>query len=106
MLGAPDEAASGESASVETRVLALIAETSGLLDSELSPATPLSEALDSLTLVAVLARVEAAFDIVLESEETIELFAARDVAELGRLIAGKVQRSRANLRKDTRNGSC
>ena len=48
---------------IETRVLDLIAETCGLVRSELAPTTPLAEALDSLTLVAVVARIEAAFDL-------------------------------------------
>ena len=97
---------SGEPSSVEARVLGLIAETCGLLGAELSPTTPLPEALDSLTLVAVVARIEAAFDIVLAGDETIELLGARDVAELGRLIARRVEHSRANLLEDTRNESC
>jgi acyl carrier protein len=106
MLSPPKSLLSAAPAAIETRVLDLIAETCGVLRSELSPATPLSEALDSLSLVAVLTRIEAAFDIVLEGAETIELFGARDVAELGRLIARKVQESRANLVEEPRNGSC
>jgi len=106
VLSGPKAVPSAEPASVEARVLGLIAETCGLLGAELSPATPLSEALDSLTLVAVVTRIEAAFDIVLSGDETIELLGARDVAELGRLIARKVEQSRANLPEHTRNESC
>jgi acyl carrier protein len=106
MLSALENVPSKEAASVETRVLGLIVETCGLLHGELSPSTTLSEALDSLTLVAVITRIEAAFDIVLSSDEMSELLGARDVAELGRLIARKVEGSRAKLVEDTRNGSC
>jgi acyl carrier protein len=106
MLSGPKAVPNGEPASVEARVLGLIAETCGLLGAELSPTRPLSEALDSLTLVAVVARIEAAFDVVLAGDETLELLGARDVAELGRLIAHKVEHSRANVLKETRNESC
>jgi acyl carrier protein len=106
MLSGSKDAASGEPSLVEARVLGLIAETCGLLGSELSPDTPLSEALDSLTLMTVVTRMEAVFDIVLAGDETIELFQAVDVAELGRLIARKVERSRANHLEDARNESC
>ena len=94
------EAASGKPGSVETRVLELIAETCGLECGELPPATPLAAALDSLTLVAVVARIEATFDVVLEGNETSELVAARDVGELGRLIARKVEHARESPRTD------
>jgi acyl carrier protein len=79
--------------SVEQRVLELVAETCGLKCSELSPATPLTEALDSLTLVAVVARIEAVFDVVLAGDAT-ELFSARDVSELGKLLARKIEHAR------------
>jgi acyl carrier protein len=81
----------GEPMSVEKRVLELVAETCGLECSELSPASPLSEALDSLTLVAVVVRIEALFAVVLAGDE---LFSARDVGELVRLIARKIQHAR------------
>ena len=93
------EDASGNPASTEARVLGLIAETCGLLSGELSPSTRLAEALDSLTLVGVVTRVEAAFDIELSGDETIELFGACDVAELARLIAAIVERTRESRRR-------
>ena len=86
-------------APIETRVLDLIAETCGLVRSELALTTPLAEALDSLTLVAIVTRIEAAFDIVLGGEETSELLAARDVGELGRLVARKIELARESPRK-------
>jgi acyl carrier protein len=100
------DAASGKPESVETRVLELIAETCGLKCGELPPETPVPAVLDSLTLVAVVTRIEAVFDVVLEGDETSELIAARDVGELGRLIARKLEHARANLREQTRNESC
>ncbi len=90
---------------VEKRVLELVAETCGLKCSELSTATALPEALDSLTLVAVVARIEAVFAIALASDE-IELFSARDVGELVALIARKVEQTRANLVEEAGNESC
>ncbi len=83
-----------EAAPLEARVLELIAETCALVRGELALTTPLAEALDSLTLVAVVARVEAAFDLVLGGDETLELFAARDVGELGRLLTRKIELAR------------
>lgn len=86
-------------APIQIRVLDLIAETRGLARGELALTTPLAEALDSLTLVAVIARIEAAFDIVLGGDETIELFAARDVGELARLVVRKIELARESLQK-------
>ncbi len=101
-----NEVASEEPRRIEARVLELIAETCGLDRAELSAATPLAEALDSLTLVAVVARIEAVFDVLLGSDETSELLSARDVGELGRLLARMVVLAHANLREKTRNQSC
>ncbi len=89
----------GKPGPIETRVLDLIAETCGLVRGELALTTPLAEALDSLTLVAVVTRIEAAFDVVLGSEEAIELLAARDIRELGRLIARKLELARESPQK-------
>jgi acyl carrier protein len=100
------EGASEEPRRIEARVLELIAETCGLERAELSAATPLAEALDSLTFVAVVARIEAVFDVLLGGDDTSELLAARDVAELGRLLARKVELAHANLREKTGNESC
>jgi len=87
-------------------VLDLIAETCGLERAELSAATPVAEALDSLTFVAIVARIEAVFDVLLGGDETSELLSARDVGELGRLLARKIDLAHANLREKTRNESC
>ena len=75
---------------VEARVLDIVAETSGLERAEISPGMPVTAALDSLTLAAVVARTEAAFGIAYTSDETLELLAARDLRELCGLIAAKV----------------
>jgi acyl carrier protein len=104
--GTSSEAASGEPARVERRVLEIIAETCGFERGELSLATPLPEALDSLTLVAVVARIEAVFDLMLAGDEPSDLLAAPDVGALARLIARKVDQARANLHEDERNASC
>ena len=78
---------------VEGRVLDIVAETSGLPRNELVPSTPLAAALDSLTLAAVIARVEASFGVVLAGEATLELLGARDLRELCRAIARRLERS-------------
>lgn len=104
--GACNPAPQVDSAAVESRVLDIVAETSGFDRGEVSLSTPLAAALDSLTLTAVVARVEAAFAIALAASETLELLGARDVGELCRLIARRVERSRANLDEKTGNESC
>lgn len=93
-------------AAIESRVLDIVAETSGLGRDELAPGTPLAAALDSLTLAAVVTRVEAAFALPPAGEETLELLAARDIGELCRLIARRVERSQANLGENAGNASC
>ena len=100
------EVARAEPRRIEARVLDLIAETCGLERAELSAATPVAEALDSLTFVAIVARIEAVFDVLLGGDETSELLSARDVGELGRLLARKIDLAHANLREKTRNESC
>lgn len=93
-------------AAIELRVLEIVAETSGLERDELAPSTPLAAALDSLTLAAVVARVEAAFALPAADEDTLTLLSARDVGELCRLIARRVERSHENLDETTGNASC
>lgn len=94
------------SAAIEARVLAIVTETSGFDRGEILSGAPLSAALDSLTLAAVVARVEAAFGVAFTGDETLALLMARDVGELCRLIALRVERSRANLDEITGNSSC
>lgn len=87
---------------VERRVLDLVAETSGVERASLSLGMPLSAALDSLTLAAVVARIEAAFELGFSSEEASNLLGARDLGELCRIVAARVGRaneSRRNHRK-------
>jgi hypothetical protein len=90
-------------ASVEERVRRLVLETAGWV-----PTTgPLLGApLDSLTLIAIVTRLEAAFAIELDSDEIVALLGARDVGELATLVARKVATQQANLDESTGNESC
>jgi acyl carrier protein len=62
--------------------------------------------LDSLTLIAIVTRLEAAFAIELDSDEIVALLGARDVGELATLVARKVATQHTNLDESTGNGSC
>ena len=90
-------------ASVEERVRRLVIETAGL-DGTTAPL--LGAPLDSLTLLAIVTRLEAAFAITLESDEIATLLGARDSSELAALVARKVAERHANLDESTGNGSC
>lgn len=76
----------------EARVLDIVAEMTGIERADVSRSSALAAALDSLTLAAVVARIEAAFGIVLSGEETLALLTARDLSELCRLVARKIGR--------------
>jgi len=89
--------------SIESRVRAIICETTG------SPfAAPLVDttALDSLTLVAIVARIEAVFAVSFDTDETIALLGARGSSELARLIARKIDAQRQNLDETAGNNGC
>jgi acyl carrier protein len=82
---------------IEARVLEIVAETTGVAQAELCVDAPLSAALDSLTLAAVVARAEAALDFRLGSGAAVEVLGAPDIRELCRRLAAAAARSRANL---------
>lgn len=63
--------------------------------------------LDSLTLIAIVTRLEAAFAIELDSDEIVAMLSARDCSELAALVARKVAAAQhANLDESAGNGSC
>jgi acyl carrier protein len=85
---------------VEERVRRLIAETAGFRFDE---GALLDAALDSLTLLAVVTRIEAAFAIELDSDEIVALFAARDAGAIATLVARKVAAAKAKLDESAGN---
>jgi acyl carrier protein len=89
--------------SVEERVRRLILETAGWV----SATGPLLGAqLDSLTLIAIVTRLEAAFAIELDSDEIGALLGARDSSELAALVARKIATRQANFDESAGNESC
>jgi acyl carrier protein len=97
------ELASDDRASVEERVRRLVAETVGSTPSN----GPLLDAqLDSLTLIAIVTRIEAAFAVELDSDELVALLGARDWSELAALVARKLAARHANLGESARNDGC
>ena len=92
---------------VEARVLDLVAETSGWSRAELATASPALDApLDSLTAIAVITRIEAAFGIELTGDDAVTRLAARDFAGLSRLVLGAIAEQRANPAEMTGNERC
>lgn len=90
-------------ATLEERVRRLVAETAGW---DSTTAQLFDASLDSLTLIAIVTRIEAAFAISFDSDEVVALLAAQDSRELARLVARKVAERHANLDETAGNGSC
>lgn len=89
--------------SVEERVRRLVMETLG----STATAEPLLGApLDSLTLIAIVTRIEAAFGIAFESDEIVTLLGARDTAAIAELVVRKLDGRHEYLDESTRNDSC
>ena len=92
---------SGARAALAARVRDLVAELTGA-----APAASLRDApLDSLTLFAIVTRIEAAFAVSFDGDEIVALLGARAPAELSALIEAKVA-EHANLDETTGNESC
>jgi hypothetical protein len=104
MLSADGRQLAGDAdASIEERVRRLILETAGWV----AATGPLLGApLDSLTWIAIVTRLEAAFAIEFDSDEIMALLGARDTGELAALVARKVAAQRANLDESAGNDSC
>ena len=85
---------------VEERVRQLIAETAGFRSDE---GALLDAALDSLTLIAIVTRIEAAFAIELDGAEAVALLAARDARAIATLVARKVAAARAKFAESAGN---
>jgi hypothetical protein len=94
---------SAASESVEERVRRLVDETAGWT----AQAGPLLGApLDSLTLIAIVTRIEAAFAIAFESDDVVALLGARDSSELVALVVRKLAERNENLDEATGNDAC
>jgi hypothetical protein len=77
---------------VETLVLDAVATTARLERSSLGLRTALLDAnLDSLTLIAVVTRVEIACGVAFEGDEVVAIIGARDLGEICELILRKIE---------------
>ena len=103
MLSERSEPSRADSASVESRVRDIVAETAGWTSVDLKP---LDGQLDSLTLLAIVTRIEVAFAVAFEGDEIVTLLGANDFGELARLTARKVAERQANLSEMPGNESC
>jgi acyl carrier protein len=103
MLSGCGEPSHADLTSVESRVRDIIAETAGWTS---APAPLLDAPLDSLTLLAIVTRIEVAFAVAFESDEIVALLGANAFGELARLTARKVAEQSANLDEPPGNGSC
>lgn len=97
---------SADASSIEARVLDIIAEMTGLERVAVLAASRLLDSpLDSLTSIAVVTRIEAAFGIV-ANDQVFALLAARDFGGLGRLVGRIVAEQRTKLGETAGNESC
>ncbi|HEU4619128.1 MAG TPA: acyl carrier protein [Gammaproteobacteria bacterium] len=86
-----------EDARIAELVVQALALACGVEAGSLAAATGIGElALDSLTLVAVLARIEASFDVELTGDEMLALFEPRTVGELVAHVEALVSRRLAD----------
>jgi acyl carrier protein len=103
----PPVLSAAAAAAVEARVLDIVAETSGWDRVAVEAASRLLDApLDSLTSIAVITRIEAAFGVELAGDEALALLATRDFCGLARRVAGAMAQQPANLGEITGKESC
>ena len=80
---------------VERVVMEAVAAACRIDAAALERGTPMSDLeADSLTFVAILARIEAVLELELGGEETLRLLGTHDVGELIDAVAGMVSRER------------
>jgi acyl carrier protein len=103
MLSAEMDAADDRPADVEQRVRTLIAEMTGV---SCAGGALRDAALDSLTLIAIVTRIEAAFAISFGSDEIVALLGAADPEALARLVARRLAAKSTNLGEPAGNGDC
>ena len=76
---------------IDRFVLKAVADAAAVDVTLLRQSTPLLDAqMDSLTLVAIVARVEAAYGAAFDPDELAEILRARSVGELAVIVARKV----------------
>jgi acyl carrier protein len=103
MLSEGGQPSRADIAAVESRVREIVSETIGVA----SAGAPLRDApLDSLTLMAIVTRIEVAFEVAFEGDEIVALLGTNDFAALARLTAAKVGERLANLDEPPGNESC
>lgn len=78
----------------------LIAETTGF---GVDDGALLGAALDSLTLIGIVTRIEAAFGIELDGAELVGLLGARDAHAIAALVARKVAAAQTKLDESAGN---
>jgi acyl carrier protein len=77
---------------VDRFVLEAVADAAAVDAASLRQSTPLLDAqMDSLTLVAIVTRAEAAYGAVFDANELAEILRARSVGELAAIVARKVR---------------
>ena len=77
---------------IERFVLETIAEATAVEASSLRQSTPLLDArMDSLTLVAVVTRIEMTYDTAFDAGEIVELLRARSVGEVAAIVVRKLR---------------
>lgn len=77
---------------VDRFVLEAVADAAAVDAASLRQSTPLLDAqMDSLTLVAIVTRAEAAYGAVFDANELAEILRARSVGELAVIVARKVR---------------
>lgn len=86
---------------LEARLRKLMAETTGVEEGAW-----LDGGLDSLTLLALVARIEAAFAVSFASDEILALLGAPDSGALARLVARKIGAHNENLDEPAGNCGC
>lgn len=90
-------------ADIEEQVRKLIAETTG---ASCGGGALLDAALDSLTLIAIVTRIEAAFGVSFDSDEIVALLGAADPNAVAQLVARKVGARTENLDEPAGNDGC
>jgi len=77
---------------VDRLVLETVADAAALEASSLRQSTPLLDTcMDSLTLVAIVTRIEATHGVALDAEELAAILRARTIGDVAAIVARKLQ---------------
>jgi acyl carrier protein len=81
-----------EREAVDRLVLETIAEAAAVETASLRQSTPLLETrMDSLTLVAIVTRIEATYSVAFDADELAAILHARSVGDIAAIVARKLQ---------------